>query len=66
MKDGMGKLILYIFLLSLALIAFAYYAGVQTDASALSGAFNSGIQTLTGRNANNQFAAYPSGFSKVG
>lgn len=62
----MGKLILYIFLLSLALIAVAYYAGLQTDASALSSAFNSGIQTLTGRGSNNQFAAYPSGFSKVG
>lgn len=64
--SDMGKLVLYIFILSLVLIGVAYYAGVQTDAGALSGAFNSGIQTLTGRNSNNQFAAYPSGFSKVG
>lgn len=62
----MGKLIFYIFILSLVLIGVAYYAGVQTDATAFSGAFNSGIQTLTGRNGQGNFAAYPTGFQRVG
>lgn len=62
----MGKLILYIFILSLVLIGVAYYAGVQTDASSFSQALNSGLQTVTGRNSNNQFAAYPGGFQRVG
>lgn len=62
----MGKLVFYIFVLSLVLILVAYYAGVQTDAGAFSSAINSGIQTVTGRTNNGQFAAYPSGFSRVG
>ena len=55
------RTIRYLFLLSLLLIALAYYAG----ANKLLGTTFQGVNTLgltfTGRNDKGQFAAYPSG-----
>lgn len=64
--SDMGKIITYIFILSLVLVLVAYYAGVKTDATAFSGAINSLLNTATGRNAQGNFAAYPTGYTKVG
>lgn len=51
----------YIFVLSALLIAVVYYVGVKTDAAAFSGALNSGINTITGRNLSGQFQAVKQG-----
>lgn len=49
----------YIFILSLVLVALAYYTGLQTDAGALKNAFTSIIYAVTGRNSSGNFAGYP-------
>lgn len=49
----------YIFVLSLLLIAAAYYAGLTTDAKAVTAGAVALGQTITGRDASNKFAAYP-------
>lgn len=59
--DEADQIITYIFILSLVLVAVAYFAGFRSDVSVLSGAFNSLIQVSTGRNAQGQFAGYPTG-----
>lgn len=55
------KALTYIFALSVILILVAYYAGTQRVISTGAGALVSLINTATGRNAQGQFAAYPSG-----
>ena len=57
----MDKLITYLFFLSLALVALAYYTGLKTDAGALFSGANGLVQTVTGRNSSGAFAAYPGG-----
>jgi len=57
----MSRIAFYVFLLALVLIGVAYYAGVKTDATAATNGANQLLQTVTGRGANNQFAAYPTG-----
>lgn len=49
----------YIFILSLVLVALAYYTGLQTDAAALKSAFVSILYAVTGRNSSGNFAGYP-------
>jgi len=49
----------YVFILSLVLVALAYYTGLQTDAGALKSAFVSILYAVTGRNASGNFAGYP-------
>lgn len=51
----------YIFVLSLILIIVAYYVGSQNVLSTLGGTTTSLLNTATGRNAQGQFASYPSG-----
>lgn len=55
----MREIPFYIFVLLLALIGLAYYVGLKTDATAVGGIVNQWGQTFSGRNSNNQFAAYP-------
>lgn len=51
----------YIFVLSLILIVVAYFAGTQKVLTTLGSTTNSLIQTVTGRDSQGNFAAYPSG-----
>lgn len=51
----------YIFWLSLILIAVAYYAGSVKVLNSIGQNVGSLILTSTGRNAQGQFASYPSG-----
>lgn len=52
----------YIFILSLVLIAVAYYAGSSQILSSFGKAFGDLLSIATGRNpATGQFAGYPSG-----
>lgn len=59
--NEVDRTIRYLFLLAIALLAFAYYAG----ANKLLGTGISGVNTLgltfTGRNSQGQFANYPTG-----
>ena len=55
----MEKALWYIFILSLVLIALAYYVGVQTDAPALANAIQQIVYAVTGRNSSGSFAGYP-------
>ena len=55
----MKKALWYIFILSLVLIALAYYVGVQTDAPALAAAIQKIVYAVTGRNSSGSFAGYP-------
>lgn len=57
----MDKLITYLFLLSLLLIAVAYYVGLKSDASTVLAGANNILQTATGRNSAGTFASYPTG-----
>lgn len=57
--QSVDKLILYIALLSALLIGVVYYLGVQTDAATFGSVFNTLLLTATGRNAQGQFANYP-------
>jgi hypothetical protein len=49
----------YVFILSLVLVALAYYTGLQTDAGALKDAFVSILYAITGRTSSGSFAGYP-------
>lgn len=55
----MDRALFYGFALSVLLIVVVYFVGVSTDAKALGSAFNSLIQTLTGRDSSGKFAQYP-------
>jgi len=57
--DELDKALRYIFILSLVLIAVAYYAGTQRVLEAIGKQVNTLILTSTGRNAQGNFAAYP-------
>jgi hypothetical protein len=61
-----SKVLTYLFILALVLIAVAYYAGVQTDARAFANAFQTIQYSITGRNSSGQFAAYPGGYTSAG
>lgn len=53
------RVIWYLFILGLALLALAYYVGLKSDAAAVSAAVNSLILNITGRDKNGKFAGYP-------
>ena len=55
------KALRYIFVLSFILILVAYWAGSTQVISSLGGNLTGLINTVTGRNAQGQFAAYPGG-----
>ena len=57
--DSVDHALTWIFGISLVLVLLAYYAGTVADVNAFSGAFNSLLQTVTGRNSAGNFAAYP-------
>lgn len=61
-----GGTIRYIFLLSALLIVVAYFVGAATDINALSSGLNKLVLSITGRNAQGNFAAYPSGAPQAG
>lgn len=65
MSDG-SKLVWALVGLAALLVGVAYYAGLSTDVKTISAATNSFAQVVTGRNSNNQFAAYPGGFVQMG
>ena len=50
-----------IFLLSLFLIAVAYFVGFVADTNSVFSSIRSLILTATGRDSNGKFAAYPGG-----
>ncbi len=56
----------YIFVLSVILILVAYWAGTRGVANAFGTQLNDLILTATGRNAQGQFAAYPTGQGYTG
>ena len=56
----LDKALTYIFWLSLILVAVAYYAGTTKVLSSIGTNVGSLILTATGRDANGNFAAYPS------
>jgi hypothetical protein len=51
----------YVFLLSMALLALAYYAGFSSDVSAFLGGATALVYAVTGRDKNGKFAVYPGG-----
>lgn len=57
--DDLSIALWYVFVLSLVLILVAYYKGVQTDTQQFSQAFQSLLNTATGRDKNGNFVAYP-------
>ena len=57
--DELDKALHYIFILSLVLIAVAYYAGSTKVLSTIGSTLGSLILTSTGRNAQGNFANYP-------
>lgn len=59
--NSANQVIGYLFLLSLFLIAVAYFSGFVADTGAVGGAVNQLLQTATGRNSAGNFAAYPTG-----
>lgn len=58
--DEFDKALFYIFVLSLVLVAVAYYAGSQAVGSTLFSGLQNTILTSTGRNSQGNFASYPS------
>jgi hypothetical protein len=60
MNDDITLAIGYIFGLSLLLVIVVYYVGFKTDVQTFGASLNALILTLTGRNAQGQFAPYPS------
>ena len=54
-----GRTERYLFILALALIAVAYWAGTNKVLGTIFGGVNTLDNTVTGRNAQGQFAAYP-------
>lgn len=65
MADFFSGTEFYIFLLAALLIGVVYYAGVKTDAAAFSALFNSGFNTVTGRNAQGNFTGVPLANGKI-
>lgn len=61
----MDRAVFYTFILMLAIIFAAYYAGVSTDAKTFGNAAQQLIFALTGRDSSGKFAAYPSGAPTV-
>lgn len=57
--DELDKAMRYIFILSLILVAVAYYAGSVRVLDSIGKNVGSLIMTSTGRDANGNFAAYP-------
>lgn len=57
--DELDKALHYIFILSLILIAVAYFAGTTKVLNSLGSNLGSLILTSTGRNAQGNFANYP-------
>ena len=57
----MGKVLYYIFILSLVLIIVAYYKGASTVGNTGGTILDRTILYLTGRNGQGNFAAYPQG-----
>ncbi len=55
----MERALWYVFVLSLVLVALAYYVGLKSDAQSLGAAFNQLIYALTGRSSSGSFAGYP-------
>lgn len=60
----MDTILRYAFILALVLIAVAYFAGLTSDVNVVGSNANTLIKTLTGRNAQGQFAGYPGGYTK--
>ena len=56
--DEFDKALFYIFVLSLLLIAVAYYAGTQAVGQTLFAGLNNTILTATGRDSQGNFAGY--------
>jgi len=59
--DTLNRTISYLFILSLILIVVAYWAGSNAVLGTIFGGVNTLDLTATGRNAQGQFAAYPTG-----
>ena len=59
------KTIQYIFLLSALLIVVAYFVGAATETNSLASGLTKLVMAVTGRNAQGQFASYPSGGGSV-
>ena len=55
----MDKALMYIFVLSLVLIALAYYTGLTSDVPSVANGLRSIIYSVTGRNNSGNFAGYP-------
>lgn len=55
----MGKIVFYVFVLAMLLIAVAYYAGLTSDANAIGSNANTILKTVTGRTQTGAFGAYP-------
>jgi hypothetical protein len=62
--DEVGRTARYLFILALVLILVAYYAGTNQLGQTLFSGVNQLGLTFTGRNAQGQFAAYPTGGSR--
>lgn len=58
MSEG-ERALYYIFILSLVLIAVAYYAGTSNVLGTLGTQFGNLLNISTGRNTQGQFGAYP-------
>ena len=59
--DEIDRTVRYLFVLAVILILVAYYAGANTLAKTGLAGLNTLDLTATGRNAQGQFAAYPTG-----
>lgn len=57
----MNRVPTYLFILSILLIAAAYYIGLSTDASTVFSGTKNILYAATGRNAGGQFQNYPQG-----
>lgn len=55
----MDRALFYIFVLSLVLIALAYYVGLTSDVPKVANAIRSLLYSVTGRNNHGNFAGYP-------
>ncbi len=55
----------YAFFLMALLIVVSYFVGAATETNALANGITKLVNALTGRNAQGQFAAYPTGATKV-
>lgn len=59
----MDRALFYIFVLSLVLIALAYYVGLTSDLPVVANALQKVIFAVTGRTSKGKFASYPGGGS---